>query len=466
MKKDNKKKNNFSWRENRKLVVTYLIGVVFTLGLHFLCGKKEYFGDAEEYWRIGAEYGLDKFRLLNFDLSYRGYLFPLFTYVIQKLAHEGLGTGQTIFNIVTSLIYTFFFIIAFPKMINCMFKIVVPLKCRLLFLIACIIMLRGLILYPLTDLPGIILVCSAIYFFLALMQDNIKNRGVQIFYAVCIGISLGGAYYVRPIYFIIWILFGGIILISVFKERKWVLLFSIVGMLIVSAPQIYINQKNFGTYSPMIQTQLFYGGSLYLNQLKWGISTQKYETNVDVSAVDIPLGMIFEDSIGATLLEETGKIYSYPRYVIFCLRHFADMACIYLKHIFNGMDIVYPNAYIQKVYSNRFIVQFFNYSLIFAGLEGLLFFIKKKCWDRLTVGMSITYCFPILLVIPTAVETRFFVGAHLVLYLFAPMALADKEWWRKIWQCKWKKAGAYLLFLGVCFILNSQTFNCYGIPLW
>lgn len=244
------------------------------------------------------------------------------------------------------------------------------------------------------------------------------------------------------------------------------MLFAIVGMLIISMPQICIHQKNFGTCSPMIQTQLEFGDSLYLSQLKWEISIQKYETNEDVSTVDIPRGMIFEDSIGVILLEEDGKVYSYPRYIIFCLRHLGDMACIYLKHTFNGMDIVYPNVYIQKVYSNRFIVQFFNYTLIFTGMEGLLFFIKKKCWDKLTVGMSISYWLPILLVIPTAVETRFFVGAHLVLYLFAAMALADKEWWYRIWQCKWKKAGAYLLFLGVCFVLNSQTFNCYGIPLW
>lgn len=107
-------------------------------------------------------------------------------------------------------------------------------------------------------------------------------------------------------------------------------------------PQICIIQKNFGTCSSMIQTQLKFGDSLYLSQLKWGISTWKNETNEDVSAVGILPRMIFEDSIGAAFLEEDGNVYSYPRYIIFCLRHFGDMACIYLKHIFiqNGRTVV------------------------------------------------------------------------------------------------------------------------------
>lgn len=241
----------------------------------------------------------------------------------------------------------------------------------------------------------------------------------------------------------------------------------ILGMLVISTPQICINQKHFNTYSPMIQTQEYYGGqSLYLNQLKWGISVQKYETNMDVSAENVPTGMIFADSVGTALLEKDGEIDSYFSYILFFVRHFADMTCNYLKHIFNGLDIVYPSAYIYKVYYNRFIIQLINYTLILMGLEGVTLFIKKKHWNWLKVGVAIAYGLPILLVIPTAVETRFFLGVHLVLYLMAVTVLANANWKYMVWKNKWKKLVVYVSFLAICFLLNSQTFNCYGIPLW
>lgn len=72
----------------------------------------------------------------------------------------------------------------------------------------------------------------------------------------------------------------------------------------------------------------------------------------------IPAGMINGDSVGVELLEQNGEIDSYLSYIKFCIKYFADMACIYLKHIFNGLDIVYPNAYIENVYCNRFLFSF------------------------------------------------------------------------------------------------------------
>lgn len=176
----------------KKAIIAYLVGTVFILGFHYIMEIREYPYDAGGYWADGAGYGLNKFSLLNYKNPVRGYLFPLFTYAIQKLEFIGLGSQRKIFCVVISLMHSFFFLILIPKLIERMFKIYVPLKNRLLYLVVCVIMLRGLILYPLTDLPGIILVCSAIYFFLILMQDDINNKWIQSFYAVCMGLSLGG----------------------------------------------------------------------------------------------------------------------------------------------------------------------------------------------------------------------------------------------------------------------------------
>lgn len=86
--------------------------------------------------------------------------------------------------------------------------------------------------------------------------------------------------------------------ISYNQDKKWILLFGIFRMLFIAMPQAGINYKHFNTWSPMIQTQLDLGESLHLSQLEWGISMQKYETNIDDTVEDIPAGMIFEDTIG------------------------------------------------------------------------------------------------------------------------------------------------------------------------
>lgn len=448
-------------------ILAFLLGSSFIYRLHTLDWWKEYRWDAGDYWYgMALSYNLDKFSIYNYNNPLRGYLYPLMAYALHKLAYIGIGAERLNFFIATSILYTFCFMVLIPKIIKLMFEIDISIPQRLIYSVICTIMFRGMILYPLTDLPGIMLVCLAIYFFLLLMKDKVKRKWMQVLYAGGIGVGLGGAYYVRPVYLIVWLAFSGMAITYMIRTKKWTLSVALLGMLIVAMPQICINKVHFNTYSPMIQTQSGVGKSLYLRQLEWGIYVQKYESNMDEAAKNIPAAMIYEDSIGTRLLEQNGEIDSYLSYIKFCIRHFADMACIYLKHIFNGLDIVYPDAYIKNVYCNRFMVQFFNYTLIFGGLEGLLFFIKRKMWNGWQVGLVITYCLPIMLVIPTAVETRFFVGAHLVLYLFAVITLINREWWRKVWKCKWKAAGVYVMFLCVCFLMNSQTFNCYGIPLW
>lgn len=445
----------------------YFIGVISLLILHFFCQIQvtEYQYDAWAYWDESGLYGLENFNLLNYNHSLRGYLFPLFLYFLRKLAYVGIGTEQLNWWIGNSLLLAAFFTLLVPQIIEIMFGVRVSGKSRVVFLIISMFMFRGMIVYPLTDLFGIMLSCLAIYFFLLLMKEKITKKLIQILCAICMGAALAGAYYIRPVYLIVWIALMCFSFGCIVKTKKRVLLYMILGMLFIAMPQIRINRAHFNTYSPMVQTQVDRGESLYLSQLKWGIIMQKYETNIDKSVKDVSAGMAFKDSIGEAILEKE-EIDSYFTYIIFCIRHFADMTCIYLKHIFNGLDIIYPNIYIENLYSNRFITQFVNYMLMFIGGEGLAYYIKKKYWDGLTIGTVLIYSLPILLVIPTAVETRFFVGVHIVIYLFAAMVLMNVNWWQNIWKCKWKKIGRFLLFLGLCFLLNSQTFNCYGIPLW
>jgi hypothetical protein len=64
------------------------------------------------------------------------------------------------------------------------------------------------------------------------------------------------------------------------------------------------------------------------------------------------------EPIGQKILQEEGFDICVG-YIKCMITHFGDMACIYLKHIFNGMDIIYPNTYIYKLQINRFCYNLF-----------------------------------------------------------------------------------------------------------
>lgn len=174
------------------------------------------------------------------------------------------------------------------------------------------------------------------------------------------------------------------------------------------------------------------------------------------------MAMRYPENIGIKLLEEEEmeEFDSYWEYISFCFRHIADVGIIYLKHLFNGIDIVYNDIYIYKVYKNRFFVQWLNYTMIFAGINVL--FQNYKQWNRKQIGWILCWIAPIILVIPTAVETRFFVGLLTLLYFWAIQLFTQEK--RKAFNIR--IFAKYVLFIMVCFVLNNAAFSTVGIPIW
>ena len=156
---------------------------------------------------------------------------------------------------------------------------------------------------------------------------------------------------------------------------------------------------------------------------------------------------------------------SYLQYIKFAVNHIGDVILIYLKHVFNGLDMVYTNFYITELHFNRFWIQLLNYSLLFLGGIGAYAIIKKKQWKYEDLFIAIIWTMPILLVVPTAVEPRFFIGLSMPLYFFAVFKIMKtnfsdlKKVKIKTWLC-------YFSFVTLCFMLNKTTFEMRGISLW
>ena len=447
---------------HNKKIYSFFIGMLLILLYLIIVNMRNFVGDAGDYWKSAELYGFEKFQLTNYNSSIRGYLFPLILYFVQRLAQMAGIEGVVVYWVMVSIFFSFTFQVAFPDIVTrCMGNTFsYSLWGKLIFLIIIIYMFKGMFIYPLTDLWALGFLICAIWCMLKAENKEMCVGGAMVAIA---GILFAAAYFVRPIYLASLVIAGIVVIIDMIRMKKIFYVIFFAGVSLVALPQMLINHYNFGTWSPTVQTQLFYEDdkSLYLKQLEAGIKRQKYETNLDTENYP-EVAMQYPENIGIKLFEEEGRegFDSYWDYIGFCFRHIVDVCIIYLKHLFNGIDIVYNDVYIYKVYKNRFFIQWFNYTMIFAGINAL--FQNYKQWDRKQIGWILCWIAPIILVLPSHVETRYFAGLLALLYFWAIQLFTQEK--REIFN--FRVGTKYVLFILVCFLLNNATFSTVGIPIW
>ncbi len=300
----------------------FLIGVISIFLLHIITNETLYVYDSAQYMELGLSFGLEKFSFDNYSNAYRGYFLPLCHWFLYKL--EALGIGNISLNLYLfhSIFFSFSLTIIIPNLIEKLFKIKLLLFSRYAFLAVCIIMFKGSLIYPASDIPAFSCMCGALYLLLLLKEEDIITKvPLKIAASFGIGFLLAAAYYIRPIYLIsiiayfIYVIYNLICNICLTKVLN-MLVFPALGILIVALPQIYINYHNFNIVNPMIMTGEAFEGSLYLQQLKWGLEIQRYETNLDIdSYASAPVR--FYDGIGQAILANS-EIHSYWDY--YCIR--------------------------------------------------------------------------------------------------------------------------------------------------
>ncbi len=460
----------------------FLFGFVVIFLLQLITNETSYPWDSGGYMGLGLLFGLDDFSLANYNEALRGYLLPLCHWALYKL--EALGIGNITLNLYLfhSVLFSASLMIIIPNLMEKLFKFKLTTFVRCAFFVVCIIMFKGHLIYPITDLPAFSCMCAALYLMMLIRDGDITKLPVKITASFGIGLLLGAAYYMRPIYLISIILFFIYAVIKlvhyiyiyiyiyakntdrrikVFDIPIFMIVIPALGLLTIAAPQIYINYDNYNVIDPRVMTEKVYEGSLYLQQLIWGLGTQRYETNLDMESF-ASARVVFYDGIGSAILANS-EIHSYWDYIVFVFTHFFDVLFIYLRHIFNGMDIAYPNGYIKNMYNSRIVVQFVNYTLLFLGIAGLKRNIKKSTWTYDFIGSLLIYIMPVILCIPASIETRFFMGAQVVMFIMACKTVTDIDWKQEVLQNK-KVLLKYGIFLIVCFMFNSYAFGTIGIP--
>ena len=146
-----------------KKIYSFFIGVLLILLYLIAVNMRNFVGDAGDYWISAEQYGFEKFKLINYNSSIRGYLFPLVLYFVRRLAQIAGIEGVVVYWIVISIFFSFTFQVAFPDIVTrCMGNdFSYSLWEKLIFLIIIIYMFKGMFIYPLTDLWALsILICA------------------------------------------------------------------------------------------------------------------------------------------------------------------------------------------------------------------------------------------------------------------------------------------------------------------
>jgi hypothetical protein len=439
---------------NFLFLVIYLL--YFSPYTIFYCDSYNYFNQLGRSFKVNGS-----FNLLNFHDQIRGLIFPLFNYLILEFSDFILVDPVKSYKFFSALYFSILSNILIPVFVERFFKVKPKLWQILLLNILIFIFWRGYASFPLTDFLSIFLLLTSIYFWAS------SHKSFSLFSGLVFAFAIN----LRPIYlivlfpFAIWVLMDLLKKTSSYKGALIKITWLICGFFIGASPQIYLNYYQHQKYSPLVQTSIgVQQSSLYLQQLKWGMITQKYETNVGKGYPSI--SVIYWESEGSDLYknEHAEGIENYIQYLGLCVRHPFIFSAIFARHVFNGMDIIYPTPYTLDVYHRSFVLSLLNYSVIFLFIV-ILFrtypctSLSKSQW--LIISMVIV---PSLFTIPTAMEVRFFLPVYLLIYsvvLFTSHKIIFLDL-RK--NNIYGLTVLYLVFIFICFTCSAVTYSHIEYP--
>lgn len=449
-----------------KYAIVFIIGVLITNLFIVWNFDYELVYDASDYWNCGMLFGYERLDFRGWYHPFRGYLTSFIWYCIQRLSLVLPYTPAAILCLFMALLHAVAMMIQIPYIMEKLFDVKLKQTGRLMLLVCTMYFYKGILIYPLSDYLAF--VCLSTNISLFLLAKNTEINWKKYVY-LCFGsMAGGGGYFARPVYLANAIILIILLILITIDERKIAcLIFGLSGMVLVSLPQSISNYTNYGTISPIVRTEYQGGDDLYLQQLSWGVKIQRYETNTNLDIYP-EAGVRFPSERGIGLMEKEHieEFGSYVKYIQFVLKHFVSVVLIYLKHLFNGVDMVYTNVYIKNMYINRFPIQLLNYSLIFFGVLGMIDAFKRKKWRLPDIFFAVLWFLPVLLSIPTAVETRFFMNMNIVLYCFACYNISTFNLKKLTSGRAYIAAGCWIAALAICFYLNYTTFSSIGIPLW
>ncbi|MDF7811148.1 hypothetical protein [Hymenobacter sp. YC55] len=434
----------------RIVVVVALYGCYFLLGGGLQGERMPY--DAGHYWElaVGFKGKNGSFSLLNFQDPTRGYLAALVQFPALIVRYLTNCTMPTAAKVTGTGWAAFLFAFLIPELWQSLARRRISGGRWLLLVLLTFGFWRDHFSFTASDIPALALLLLALW----------AVSCAPVGWWLVAGLSLAGATNCRPMYLAA---VPPALLLAAWWSRqhgrswqRWLAL--LVGAAVALGPQLAINRLHFNSNSPLVEAQVsnVQHAPLYLKQLTWGTRVLRYDT-------DLRQRLVYADSAGLAVLRREGlmEYTSYGQFFGTVGRHPVDYGWRYIRHLFNGLDVLQPSLYLLRDYGpERPWLQLLNYSAIGLGLSVLLSGPLNR-WLRWPQAWAVlTLLLPCLIAVPMAMEGRFLLPLHLLLLTTA--AFEFKPQHPKRWlQGQPIRALVMLVlvaaWLGGCFWLSSTT---------
>ncbi|TGE26495.1 hypothetical protein [Hymenobacter metallicola] len=456
------------WESRNKWLWFLLTFILFTVHLQTSRFEDQYY-DAEFYWLLAKSFDVDgggQFSIYNFDTALRGYLYPLLNYPATVLVRESLeGESAGVIKFLGALWAGALFGVVCPALWEKVTGRPVTALRRLLFIVVCFVLWRDYFNFTLTDFPSTLVLFTAL---LLLYQST----SLPTIFAV--GALVAAAVYMRPLY-----LLSVPFVLALLVQQLWVqhrqatspglvkaavsrILVFAAAFLLVGAPQYLINTNSYNSNSYLVLAEGagdVYSGkkqSLYLFLLKEGVSRQRYESNVGPTYPKPQVS--FFDPEGKAMLAEEGRdnFDTYGEYFAFVGRHPVGMLKVYVRHFFNGLDLLYSGPYIYNIFGSTLLNRLVVYTVLFVALLVIVRRIRAvqpRHW--LLLAAILITC---LASVPLIIECRFLIPLHLLLYAVAFFGWPTEWTWRRVKLPQLLLVGlGFGLFMWLCFTVSATA---------
>jgi hypothetical protein len=390
-----------------------------------------FYGDSAHYWELAGSFHVNgAFSLDGFSNPLRGYALPLFLYGVQRAAAALAVDPVALFRVVSALTGAALFALAVPALLARTVGVRTSIALLLAYCALCAAYWHGHLIYPLSDVPAALLLTAGCC---ALPTETDRPWGA--WRATAAGLTLALAASVRPINEAA--LAGATLFVFVHQgpgllrgTHRPAALRALAAFLVAAGvamwPQSSINQRIFGTRNPFAHQPVGQPGpDLYLQQLAWGLSIQRYETNI--GGGPFPVAVMFNDAAGRQLVglppgvdplgSASNAPKTQPEYVRFALGHPLFTASLMVRHLFNALDLGYPTPYVMRLAPRSALFAATNFIVLSIAAAVALVRSRHVMWTGRAgyqLAIVLVYLLPSLLALPTKPENRYFLPLWLM----------------------------------------------------
>ncbi len=430
--------------------------------------------DALEYNTLSERFSEDSFfsfasyiKSLDINSSepVRGYFFPLYIFVFKSVFFLfpnhivfGIMSTVTFYLIMVALCYLFDAEYRFWKSTVAFVLLVIPFP--------------DLFKIPLSDIYGTAFILFSL-FFAKVAVSNVQNKtAISLLFVFLSGVFAGASYNTRTIYlFSIPIV---MLFFYPFKKKLYAKFFVnivvlIVGFVVCSVPQGFLNLYHSNSFNLMIDTTYLYQDmDLMLSQLVWGLTSVRYETFVGDFSIFPQPQLHFLDVTFIYNLEQIQQISSLRDYIAFAINNLGRYIVFYIKHAISLFSVFFGKTYLTDL--NVLVAPYLiSLTIMFLALFNSVRNIKalflKKIGDiTTTISVVLAVFIPIAAIIPGAVEGRFAVGGYILFVFYIAHIIDWKEFLAYAKKHKVICITAYIGFMMAMVLMGLYILSCMQYP--